>query len=528
MKAVILAAGVGSRLAPLTEDQSKALIAVNGKPLLLHQIDAIRAAGVAVEDVIVVTGHGAESIRQVLPAGVRTIHNTEYATRNSIHTFSLLRDAVASDDLLLLHCDVFFPPVLLREFLLTVEQDPLNSRLMVDASKPLADEEMKAQFRFGVLVRLAKSIRPDRSDGEYLGIAYLSREDLRVVFEKVEQMLAAGQTHVWYDNAVEAAAEQVEIKAHFIRSVPWIEIDTHEDLAKAREMLPKVEEYDRRKQELIERHGGLPDKVVKTADGWYPVLFSDPIAIPLTNWVAKRFPKVTPNHLTAGAILLSIPSAALFYWGTPTGLILGAILFKIAFILDGMDGKLARLTNRISHYAGFYDLYFDQIRTIGCLAALTLGQYRLTGDASWGFIGLGITFAYTAAISNMQKLGSIRNNLAMLLHTLRRVMPVEKTGSSATSTPKKRTGIKGRLWSVAFAVKGFLNRNRIRTVFCSSLETQCLALFVAPLMFPILKESLIVIMVLGLLQIAMLPLHFHGRMRATLRSFGMSEVPSGK
>lgn len=241
MKAVILAAGVGSRLAALTGGGPKAMVSINGQPLLLHQIQALREAGLGCEDIVVVTGHAADAIRAIVPAGVRCLDNPEYAVKNNIHSFWLARQL--DDDILLLNCDTFFPRALIREFLRSAPP----TALAIDGEKPLADEEMKVSYAQGALREISKSLHPHDSQGEYIGLARFSREDARIIFEQAERLLSAGRTNVWYEDAIGAAAKErgLRIGRYELKQVPWTEIDTPDDLQRAQSISRLIDEYDR-------------------------------------------------------------------------------------------------------------------------------------------------------------------------------------------------------------------------------------------------------------------------------------------
>ena len=113
MHALILAAGRGLRLA---EKAPKCLIEVGGRPLLSHQIDAVRRAGA--ERVTVVIGHGHEQVRSFAGGEASFVLNHRYADTNSLYSFWLARQAVAGD-LLVLNGDVLFPSQVLHVLLET-------------------------------------------------------------------------------------------------------------------------------------------------------------------------------------------------------------------------------------------------------------------------------------------------------------------------------------------------------------------------------------------------------------------------
>src|SRR5947208_16127688 len=106
MDALILAAGRGTRL---RQGRAKCLVDLGGRPLIHHQLDALRSAGV--ERFIVVAGYQAAQVARALPDDVTVLLNPRYAETNSLYSFLLARAAVGRD-LVVLNCDVLFHPLI--------------------------------------------------------------------------------------------------------------------------------------------------------------------------------------------------------------------------------------------------------------------------------------------------------------------------------------------------------------------------------------------------------------------------------
>ena len=97
MKAVILAAGVGSRLAPLTNDRPKVLVEVLGKPIIFRQLDHLAAAGIASKDVVVVYLDNGE-LASTTPDGKKTVNastfgQAKFNPRDRTHSEMLVKGA---------------------------------------------------------------------------------------------------------------------------------------------------------------------------------------------------------------------------------------------------------------------------------------------------------------------------------------------------------------------------------------------------------------------------------------------------
>ncbi|MGY1451731.1 CDP-alcohol phosphatidyltransferase family protein [Streptomyces sp. SS8] len=129
----------------------------------------------------------------------------------------------------------------------------------------------------------------------------------------------------------------------------------------------------------------------KKRDAWWTVLLVDPVATPLVRWTAK-WTRVTPNQITWGALFLGLAAAACFARGDWKWLLIGAGLYHLSFILDCMDGKLARLTGKGSEFGGWLDYVFDRVRVLICAIALMGGQYSRTGEVAYVWLALVVVF----------------------------------------------------------------------------------------------------------------------------------------
>ena len=87
VKAIILAAGQGTRLRPLTDDIPKCMVEVNGKPILNRQLDTLQSAGI--ENIIVVTGYEENKIND---PRITKVFNEEYASTNMLYSLLCAED----------------------------------------------------------------------------------------------------------------------------------------------------------------------------------------------------------------------------------------------------------------------------------------------------------------------------------------------------------------------------------------------------------------------------------------------------
>ncbi|MGH4032196.1 CDP-alcohol phosphatidyltransferase family protein [Actinomycetota bacterium Odt1-20B] len=148
----------------------------------------------------------------------------------------------------------------------------------------------------------------------------------------------------------------------------------------------------------------------KKRDAWWTVLLVDPVATPLVRLTAMRT-RITPNQITWGAFLLGLGSAACFAFGDWKWLVLGAVIYHLSFILDCMDGKVARLTGTGSVFGAWLDFVFDRIRVMVCGVALMGGQYERTGDTLYIWLALAVVGLDTLRYINSLEIFKIRHSM---------------------------------------------------------------------------------------------------------------------
>lgn len=236
-QAIILAAGQGKRLRPLTDDVPKTLLEIGGEPILEHVLRALEANDY--ERAVVVTGFGREQIEDYCTPResieVEFVHNEEFASTNNIYSLWLANE-YATDGFTLVNSDTIFPAESLGEL-----QRADGSRLLVDVGKELEDEEMQVAFASDHIETIGKALDGgktgvylDDGDGEYIGVSKFTAEDAALLFEHIEEFIDRGEVGEWYEAAFDELFDDREI-GYVEVGEPWAEIDTPEDLKRARD-----------------------------------------------------------------------------------------------------------------------------------------------------------------------------------------------------------------------------------------------------------------------------------------------------
>lgn len=231
--ALILAAGAGTRLRPLTDTRPKCLLEIGGRPLLDYQLDALAAQGV--EEVLVVTGHEAEQIRRRYAGRLQTLYDPDYPTTNNLHSLWTARRQVAGRDVVCLHADVLFHPAILQSCL----ESPSDVTVILD--RVLVEETLKARVEDDCVQEVGKEIPPEKVFGTFLGIARFSPPASAVLPEVLEALLRENAHRQSYFTACLPAlrARGFHVGYTLTNGQAWIEIDFSADLDRAAaEILP--------------------------------------------------------------------------------------------------------------------------------------------------------------------------------------------------------------------------------------------------------------------------------------------------
>ncbi len=240
MKAIILAAGVGKRLWPVTQHRPKCLIELGGRSLLLRYCDALAVVGI--KQAVIVVGHKQEMIRAALESGyggleVRYLVNEQYH-RGSVSSLWLARTEL-DDDVLIMDADVLFH----RQILQRLVQSASPTALLLDETVTQRTEECMAIVRGGRVVALTKRMPADYDlVGEGVGFLKVRRADTAHLIESLKAHVDLGQWEMEYEDALLDFFTRVRVGYEKIGGLPWIEIDFPEDVDRAeREILPKLE-----------------------------------------------------------------------------------------------------------------------------------------------------------------------------------------------------------------------------------------------------------------------------------------------
>jgi L-glutamine-phosphate cytidylyltransferase len=238
MRALILSAGQGSRLLPLTRDRPKCMLPVGGRPVIEWQVRQLAAGGIG--EIVVVLGFKADLVEAHLAtlAGptlrIRTIFNPFYNVADNLGSCWLARGEMARD-FIVLNGDTLFEPAILGQ-LLASPVAPIT--VTIDRKANYDADDMKVRTEGTRLREIGKTLPLDRVNGESIGMLLFRGDGPRLFADAVDRtMRTPDGLKWWYLKVIDMLAQDDVVETESIEGRKWGEIDFHEDLEQAEQLV---------------------------------------------------------------------------------------------------------------------------------------------------------------------------------------------------------------------------------------------------------------------------------------------------
>lgn len=237
MKAIILSAGQGKRLLPLTAERPKCAVAIHGQSMIEWQVGELLKCGV--DDITVVLGYGAGTVEKLLEdrygrGRIRTLFNPFYSVADNLGSCWIARHEMNEDFLLINGDTMFQAPVLAR--LLAAEHRPIT--VTVDRKENYDGDDMKVILEGERLVRIGKNLISDQVHAESIGMLLFRGEGADLFRRTVEQLLRDPVSlKRWYLSVIDELAQTTPVWTCCIQGLAWGEVDCPEDLKRAEDVV---------------------------------------------------------------------------------------------------------------------------------------------------------------------------------------------------------------------------------------------------------------------------------------------------
>lgn len=241
-KAIILSAGQGKRLLPLTEQRPKCLLSLGGRTLLEWQIATLAANHI--REVVVVTGFHAQAVEAVIRdraddgITVRTLYNPFFQVADNIGSCFVARQEMAGGTFVLLNGDTLFHPALLAH-----ARAQAGSPIVVTVNRKgcYDADDMKVRLDGTRLTAIGKTLPPEQTHAESIGMLLFSGTGGQMFTDTLEHILRRGDgLKRWYLSAIGELADKTVIGTADICGHEWCEVDFPEDLPAAERLATRL------------------------------------------------------------------------------------------------------------------------------------------------------------------------------------------------------------------------------------------------------------------------------------------------
>jgi choline kinase len=238
MKALILAAGIASRLRPLTDNTPKCLLKVGNKNILSLTLDNIISN--RIQKVVVVTGYREDQIKNFIASeyptlDVKYIYNPVYDSTNNIYSLWLVKNEFAGEDMLLMDSDIIFDQSIITKLLNSGFDNCLALK-----KHEVQEEEIKVKGNSeGRILKIGKEVIPKEAMGESIGIEKFSAPLVEKLYKILDHLIIReNKVNLFYEAAFQNLIDDGEsIFAVDITEHKCMEIDTAHDLEMANRMI---------------------------------------------------------------------------------------------------------------------------------------------------------------------------------------------------------------------------------------------------------------------------------------------------
>ncbi len=225
MKAVLLAAGRGTRIARNVEKVPKSILPVDGEPLICRSVRQFQKAGMKC---VVCTGYEEAKIKNALREleNVTYCYNPFFNITNSIASLWFARQEL-DDDLILVNADVFFT----EEILELLVNDPRSPVMAIDYSKVEKGDYFFYTALDGRIKKYGKGLPIEQRNCEYVGMAKVEKTFLPDFLKRMDEMIYTQQHDAWWENILYSFTDHAEQQIYTVdvKGEFWAEIDYFDD-----------------------------------------------------------------------------------------------------------------------------------------------------------------------------------------------------------------------------------------------------------------------------------------------------------
>lgn len=235
MKAFILAAGIGSRLRPITDNVPKCMVRVGNETIIERQLFSLINAGIS--DIYVCTGYKNEILEEFITGKynfIKFIHNDNYLKTNNMYSMLLTKEFAYNEDLIVMNADVFVEP----DYIKKLVNSSFENCILVEKDR-YEDENMKITVDGKIITGISKKIPKEEAYGTTIDMYKFSKEFSVKWFEVMENIIyKKKEFNMWNEVAINEMLKYEKVYPLEVGN-KWCEIDNYSDLENARKIFEK-------------------------------------------------------------------------------------------------------------------------------------------------------------------------------------------------------------------------------------------------------------------------------------------------
>ena len=224
MKAILLAAGRGTRISRMVKEIPKSTLPINGTPLIKWTVDMLQSKGI---ETSVCVGYQQNAIRDALKDfKVNYYFNPFYDVTNSIASLWFARQELEGE-CLILNADVFFSDIILQ----MIMEDQHQAVMMVDKTRRKTGDYFFSTTDNGCIRKYGKDLPLQYRSCEYVGISKISSGFMPVFLKRLDELIGASRHDMWWENTLYSFTNENEYQIHTkdVEGLFWSEIDYFDD-----------------------------------------------------------------------------------------------------------------------------------------------------------------------------------------------------------------------------------------------------------------------------------------------------------
>ncbi len=246
MRAIIIAAGKGTRLYPLTKNTPKSLLEIgNGITMLESQLHSLKENGI--KDITIIVGYKAEQIEAKIKKysngfNINTVYNPFYETSNNLISVWMSRYFM-QEDFITINGDDIFKPVVIENLL----KSESNITMVTDEKPEYDDDDMKIIHKNGLVEQVSKKIPAGEANGESVGIIKFTGKGRQIYIDTLEEMVRDEENmNAFYLKAIQQIINKgYPVNYSMCKPDDWGELDFHPDLVLIKQYLRRSKLIDK-------------------------------------------------------------------------------------------------------------------------------------------------------------------------------------------------------------------------------------------------------------------------------------------